>query len=540
MLRVLMIALVLLGWPVESLAQSGARADSGRDLGNIDFPTSGSPEAQKHFIRGVLWLHSFEYPEAREAFQKAQEEEPGFAMAYWGEAMTWNHPLWNRENRTNARQALGKLAATGAERLAKAPTAREKDYLKAVELLFSDKEKTQRDQEYAEFMAGMRQRYPQDLEAASFYALALLGTCHGERHIPTYMQAAAVVEEVFLKNRRHPGALHYLIHSYDDPVHAPLGLRQARLYADIAPSAGHALHMPSHIFLALGMWDETEDSNIDSYGAGEQRRQRRGLPVAERNYHALYWWHYALLQQGRYREAREKLAIAEEDGSNSSAARIRHHQALMRASQIVESRRFEDLPKPAGTEGLSPAALAAQLFADGWAALETGQLEKAAEILGHMNEQRRLAEQGQRGDTAGYTRVGPSRTREARVMARQLEGLLAQARGQEEAALQALRQAAEWEEEIAAGFGPPNPVKPSHELLGEALLAADRPQEALEMFEEALERHPNRALSLLGLMRSADAADHQRTAQEAKERLEEIWDRADEGVGGPQLSSRIR
>ena len=218
------------------------------ELGKIHFPTSGSPEAQEHFLRGALLLHSFEYDDARDAFRAAREVEPDFAMAAWGEAMTYNHPLWLRQNPDEARAALEQLAPTPEARLAKAPTEREKGYLRAVEILYGDGDKLARDLAYAETMGELSARFPEDLDAAAFHALALLGTCHDGRDTATYMRAAAIVEEVFAENPEHPGAAHYLIHSYDDPVHAPLGLRAARLYAEIAPAAVHALHMPSHVF----------------------------------------------------------------------------------------------------------------------------------------------------------------------------------------------------------------------------------------------------------------------------------------------------
>ncbi|MEM7588448.1 MAG: hypothetical protein AAF560_33980, partial [Acidobacteriota bacterium] len=236
-------------------------------LGKTEFPNSGSAEAQPHFLRGLLNLHSFEYSDARRDFRKAREIDPEFAMATWGEAMTYNFPIWLREDLTAGRSALEQLAPTAEERLALAPTEREKGYLGAVELLFGEGDKRQRDEAYRQAMADLAERFPEDLDAAAFHSLAILGTCHDGRDIPRYMQAAAVAEEVFSKNPQHPGAAHYLIHSYDDPVHAPLGLRAARVYADIAPAATHALHMPSHIFLALGMWPETATSNEDSWQA---------------------------------------------------------------------------------------------------------------------------------------------------------------------------------------------------------------------------------------------------------------------------------
>src|SRR5213593_4562360 len=199
------------------LFASAARAQSAADLGKIDFPTSGKSEAQKRFLRGALLLHSFEFDDAAEEFREAQKLDPGFAMAYWGEAMTFNHPLWMEQDRDAALAVLKRLAPTRQERLDKAA----------------------RDLAYAEAMNRLHEKYPDDLDAASFYALALLGTCERKRDYATYMKAAAVAEEVFSKNPLHPGAVHYLIHCYDDPIHAPLGMRAARVYAKIAPAAGH-------------------------------------------------------------------------------------------------------------------------------------------------------------------------------------------------------------------------------------------------------------------------------------------------------------
>ncbi len=198
-------------------------------------------------------------------------------MAYWGEAMTFNHPLWMEQDAGAARKALEKLAPTPEARLAKAPTEREKMYLSAVEALYGKGDKAANDKDYAEAMRRLHEKFPEDENAAAFYSLALLGTCEGKRDYPTYMKAAAVAEEVFAKNPLHPGAVHYLIHSYDDPVHAPLGMRAARVYAKIAPAAGHALHMPSHIFFASGMWEEAAASNEAAWKASLDRADRKKL-----------------------------------------------------------------------------------------------------------------------------------------------------------------------------------------------------------------------------------------------------------------------
>ncbi|MEO8433197.1 MAG: hypothetical protein ABI592_16965, partial [Acidobacteriota bacterium] len=290
-MRISRIATLLFG----AAAALGAEAGG---LGHIDFPVSAAGPAMDRFQRGVLLLHSFEYADASEEFRAAQEADPGFAMSFWGEAMTKNHPLWMERDAEGARAILSRLGPTRATRLAKAPTPREKGYLDAVEELFAEGEKKDRDLAYADAMRRLHESFPDDLEATAFYALSLLGSCESDRDYAVYMRGAALAEEVFARNPQHPGAAHYLIHSYDDPIHAPLGLRPARVYAKIAKDAAHALHMPSHIFLASGMWDDVVSSNEASRDAADARVRRKKLGVDERNFHAIFWLEYAYLQQG--------------------------------------------------------------------------------------------------------------------------------------------------------------------------------------------------------------------------------------------------
>ena len=227
-------------------------------LGSLWFPNSGTSEAQDAFRRGVLLLHSFEYEPAAEAFRQAQEIDPDFALAYWGEAMTYNHPLWRDYDRQSAIAALERLEPTRQERRAKAGSEREKMYLDAVETLYADETsaaevKAERDRLYMEAMQSLHEAYPDDDEARAFYALSILGSTDGSRDFATYMRAAATAMPVFERNPQHPGAAHYIIHSFDDPIHAPLGLPAADVYADVAPNAAHSQHMTSHIFVALGL-----------------------------------------------------------------------------------------------------------------------------------------------------------------------------------------------------------------------------------------------------------------------------------------------
>ncbi|MGH9465481.1 MAG: hypothetical protein ACRD0X_07515, partial [Thermoanaerobaculia bacterium] len=316
------------------------------ELGRLDFPNSGATAAQEAFATGVLLLHSFEYDDAAAAFREAQAIDPGFALAYWGEAMTENHAIWVEQDLDGGRAALGKLAASSEERRAKAPTERERGYLEAVEALYGEGTKEARDRAYAAAMERLAAAYPEDLEARAFHALAILGTAQGARDFATYMRAAAVAEEVFAANPQHPGAAHYLIHAYDDPIHAPLGLRAARVYAAIAPAATHAQHMISHIFLALGDWTGNVAANEKALAVSEERLRRLGLPQHDRSHHSLAWLAYGYLQQGRWAAARERLATMGAD--LEAAPGVPNHQwyyAHMRAAWLVETQRWAEAPR---------------------------------------------------------------------------------------------------------------------------------------------------------------------------------------------------
>lgn len=491
-------------------------------LGRAEFPNSGSPQAQESFLRGLLLLHSFEYDDAAEAFRQAQKIDPAFAMAYWGQAMTYNHPLWFQQDQKAAVDALNRLAPNPESRLAKTADEREKDYLRAVEILYGAGDKKERDLAYARAMEQLFKKYPEDLEAASYYALALLGTCHEGRDFRTYMKAAAIVEEVFARNPNHPGAAHYLIHSYDDPVHGPLGLRAARVYAQIAPAAAHALHMPSHIFLALGMWDETVASNIDSWNAADARIKSKKLSIENRGYHALLWLEYAYLQQGRYQEARKTLRIMEEDAKKSGSRRTRSHLAAMRAAYLIETRQWDATIDTVDPSELTAQAIATDLFAAGFTALQKERIREAEGILAKM-----LAKLPSPESSAGSHHQYTPNDRSVIIMTRQLEALILFEKGKREEGVQRLKQAAEMEDVLAYDFGPPAPVKPSHELLGEILLKLGKAAEAKRYFTRALERAPRRALSLLGLARSSFKSGDSAAAEAAYRDLRRAWQKAD-------------
>ena len=469
-----------------------------RNLGKVDFPTSGSPAAQEHFLEGVLYLHNFEFEDAREEFQKAQQLNPGFAMAYWGESLTYNHALWRQADVAAGRKALEKLAPTLEARLAKAPTPREKDFLASLEALWGPGDKTARDQAYHDALAKMYEKYSGDHEVASLYALSILGLTNGTRDFRNYMRAASIVEMVFGQNPQHPGAAHYMIHSYDDPIHAPLGLRAAATYAKIAPAASHAQHMVSHIYVALGQWDEAVQANEQAWEVSNQRRQRKRLGIGQLDFHSYSWLHYSYLQQGRYQDAHEMLETVVEVHRSDDKGRLGSYYNRMRAGQVIESRDWNaSLPPSLETDQ--------DIFADALVALGTGHIDKARLLVGRFS-----------GNSPAM-----------QIMKKEMQALLLHKTGKSDQAIALLTEATAQEEGMALSYGPPNPMKPSHELLGEILLELGRPEEAVEVFQKTLERAPRRALSLLGLARAAKRSGQRRLAHESYSDLVKVWHRAD-------------
>lgn len=511
------LGLLLLSSPV--LAQEAG-------YGTTKFPNSGDEAAQEPFLQGLLMLHSFEYVDARKAFQEAQRIDPDFAMAHWGEAMTHNHPVWMEQDREAGLQALQEFAPTPEERIEKAQTEREKDYLHTIHVLYGAGEdepasKEERDDAYEQAMAELAETYPDDLDAQAFHALSILGTAHEGRDFATYMRAAAIAEEVFDANPEHPGAAHYLIHAYDDPVHAPLGLRPARVYADIAPGASHALHMPSHIFFALGMWDRAAASNVDSYEAAKSTTEERGEPLNGHGYHALQWLAYARAQQGQYEKTRQTIetGLHHTFAVDSIAAGYENYiRSSFQAMYVVETERWDAVDTLAmNPDAASPRQAASIHMVKGMAALK--------------RDNRAVAEQALEAARAALPEDADEMDR---IPVLQLEGLLAFEEMPGDAALERLKTAADREDDMPLDFGPPWPLKPSHELLGDVLLELNRPDEALSAFERTLERYPGRALALRGKAKAAAQAGKSDVAASARSTLAEQWEEA-----GPAARARL-
>lgn len=488
-------------------------------LGVLDFPNSGAVAAQDAFSRGVMLLHSFEFDDAHSAFLEAQVIDPGFAMAIWGEAMTFNHPLWARQDRDAALVALAKLGPGGSLQV----TEHEQRYLDAAAILYGEGNKKQRDVAYMEALRRLQEDYPDDLEAAAFYGLSILGSAV-ERNFRTYMKAASVLEEVFAKQPKHPGAAHYLIHSYDDQVHAPLGLRAARAYNKIAPSASHAQHMVSHIYTALGMWDEVVTANRTAVRVSEDSMRRAGKPIANRSKHALAWLQYALLQQGRIDEARETAVIMHTDIAEVSDERQQYHNTLMRSISIIENPTAEQILATQDTSNFPLEDKAVEAFASGFRFVAVDDLDSARYELDSLQKDIAAANvlSAAEGLFENESATSEDGYNIATIFARELQALIYFREGDVESALQLLADAAEDENARPMEYGPPYVSKPSNELMGEMLLTLDRPGEAIAQFELALERNASRTLSLLGLARAQEAEGNP-AAQETWAILESNW-----------------
>jgi tetratricopeptide (TPR) repeat protein len=391
-------------------------------------------------------------------------------------------------------------------------------------LLYGAGDKPARDSAYAEAMGRLHARHPDDPELASLYALALLGTAvrspalysesNEEAHqhalvgSETQRQVAAILTKVLQANPNHPGALHYTIHNYDDPQHAKLALPAARAYAKAAPESSHALHMPAHIFLQLGNWDEAAASDEASFEQSIAWAKKRGLGIGMRDHHSLSWLCYEALQQGRFQKARQTLELVQAAVAETGAPRLKALESVMRAQYAIETRSWEML------RGQQNFNTSAELFAIGLSAAERGQADVAALA---RNELDRRA-QGRKLDAA--------------IMAKELGAVVELRAGRGARAIALMQEAVALEKELPPPLGPPRPIKPSYELQGEILLELLRPQDAVRAFQQSLLRWPNRSASWLGLARAQAAAGDAGSAGASYRRLLSNWSRADSGANG--------
>jgi tetratricopeptide (TPR) repeat protein len=405
-------------------------------------------------------------------------------------------------------------------------TERERAYLDAVKVLFGEGDKRARDTAYSAAMEKIYRAYPDDLDAAAFYSLSLLGLVRSQdKNYRLQARAGAIALDVYQKNPNHPGAAHYIIHAFDDPEHAILALPAARRYASIAPEAHHARHMPSHIFLQLGMWPEAAASNEAAWESSDAWMKRKKLPVSVRDYHSLHWLLYAYLQQGRYKKSEELLALMKKVMSESTydnklrPGYYENNWANMAAAFVVETERWgraselfpESKPRSAQT-GMTGS--------HGGHGGNDGATVRSSMASQNLPIFIRGLASAVNGSTSELHSIGP-------VNKLAVEALSASMNKDHAKAIDLMKKATALEEQGGAPYGPPTLIKPSHELFGEILLRAGQPKEAVAQFQIALLRQPNRARSLLGLARAAAQSGDSARARTTYTKFLDQWKEAD-------------
>ena len=493
-------------------------------LGRIHFPTSGAPVAHEEFELGVLALHSFWYEEARDHFRKAQELDPGFAMAYWGEAMTHDAPLQGPRGvqDSKAGQAilshLDELQAQGKLQW----TAREQGFVDALRPLFRERGSPKGRRAFAAAMEQLAARYPDDDEAVVFAALARIGAVRVQRGFTWDDSAfveplAAILEEVYQRRPEHPGVVHYLVHMYDSRTFAARGLDLARFYARLAPASSHALHMPSHIFRWLGMWAEMAASNEDSYAATVQWQERTGRPLYKRDFHSLDWLLDAYLKLGRLQDAQGVLdeldAVAREAQRRGEKLDLIPYNAIMFKSRyqrvaLAVGRTDVQLPVREEVDVVSMPPGAGARFI-GYRAAVAGQDSLFRLAVERVRTYSRMPALGR---FKNYLEA----------VAHYLDAVHARARGDAAAALESARRAMEGERR---GKAPPDIL--GSELYAELLLEQGHAPKAHPLLARLLEMRPRDPQYVLGLARAEAALGSGGEAVRFYRELLDIWRDAD-------------
>jgi tetratricopeptide (TPR) repeat protein len=460
-------------------------------FGSVEFHVSCNAEAQRSFTRGVALLHSFTYEESAQAFRDAAASDPQCAMAHWGLAMTEYHQMW--EPWPGPAELQRGCAEIQKARELKPGTQREKDYVEALGNFYDGWERRghgTRANAYRDAMEGVHARNPKDQEAAVFYALALVATAAPEeKTYANQRKAAALLEPLFAAHADHPGAAHYLIHAYDNPVLATQGVAAARAYSKVAPDLPHALHMPSHIFTRLGRWEDSIASNVASAAAA----RRHGDQGEE--FHALDYLVYAYLQLGRNDEAekiRDNLP-ALKNVKPSSLFKISYARAAIRARCALEQEHWTEAGNLTPEPDVQPQVAAISHWAAALGAAHTGNLQAARE---HTEQVRRLSgELKEKGDNYWAEQVA--------IQSEEAGAWVAFAEHRTRDAVRLLQMAAAHEDASEKHAVTPGAIRPARELLGDLLMEMHQPKEALTAYRQVLTVAPGRKKAVKG---AADAA----------------------------------
>ena len=518
-------------------------------LGQLDFAVTGNPECQRRFREGMLALHSFLYDQAHVSFAAALAADPHCAMAAWGDAMTYDHPIWHERDVTKGRAALARV--TGEEEL----TAKERAYLATARALFAREDPKEAHVAWLAAAAAMHRDFPADDEVALQHALALLSVYgYDPKHVREQMEAGAVALGVLARRPDHPGAAHYVIHAFDSREHAILALPAARTYARIAPAASHALHMPSHTFTHLGMWRDVVPSNEKAFAASVAWEKAHGHTASKYDWHSYSWLVAAHLELGQPAAARKLvdeaaalLAVTTDDPGGFRASYVD-----IVSDYVTQTDRWtevEALVGPVlaptadeGTGGSGPVACAMHAPGAG------GEVRLPGALFARMTANALRAEAAIRAgeEATAVKRVAEMKAVRAQMTAwtkllppdfvtrgdAKMDALLARAHAGLKpgpAAQKRVMEALEKVEKLEASKAIAGPAweRTTREVLGSTLLAAGNAKEAEAEYAKDLEARPNRALALLGAARSAKAAGDPEKARAHYAALAELWSGAD-------------
>ncbi|MDX1629042.1 MAG: hypothetical protein R3345_10115 [Fulvivirga sp.] len=495
-------------------------------LGDLDHQFPVSEAARPSFEKGLLLLHSFEYDDAREAFEKAREADPNEVMVYWGLAMTHYKALWGLQDVDAGREVIQQLGKDREDRLSKAENELERDFWLGIEILYGEGELLERNQKYVDHMAQVYEDHPDNLEVAAFYSLGLMWADYDNQEYLDKSSdiAAGIIEE----NPTHPGALHYMIHANDNPKFAKVAIHAADQYAKVAPDATHALHMPSHIYVALGMWNEVVSSNEASYQASLNRVERKNLDGTERGYHSMAWLHYGYLQQGRYDKAAELLEEMIEYHKDSTASISylinMQNQQRVEAGYWPDHLEMQDIDVTGyqlGLESKSQMHFLRSLLA--YDEKNVNKIEKEIKSLTDILESAKLlvTNDGIALCSAGPTRYAPHKQSIAKtkVVIHQMNALAAMLKEDKSEVETHFKQAIALEQEAGYDPGPPFIAYPSFEQYGDWLLIQNRHEEALEQFNLSLKSREKRTKALKGKMAALKALNREEEAKEVAEIL---------------------
>jgi hypothetical protein len=492
-------------------------------LGRVVFPVSCAPAARQRFERAMAVLHSFWWEEGKNAFGAVLAADSTCAMAYWGLALNaWGNPF--------AGGPAGPALAAGADAAARAAslparTRRERGFIAATGALYRDAASTPnaiRLQAYADTMARLYRAFPHDVETAIYHALAQLATA--PRTDTTFAQqrrAIAILEPLFARYPDHPGLAHYVIHATDTPRLAHLGLRAARRYAQIAPAAPHAQHMPSHIFVRLGLWDETVASNWRSYRAGSEYARAAGLTGAPEELHALDYAVYGYLQRGQDSAARAAVTVGERvNASNAGGLVASYNRTAMAARIPLERGDWATAAAfPVPPDSLAPIASALARFTRAIGSARSGGVKQARAEVGALDS---IAKELEGKGEPYWSRVVRIKRDAADAWARLAAGDTARA-------LALAKAAADTEEVTDKHQVTPGELLPARELEGDMLIAAGRPSEARIAYGMTLKREPGRARSTFGAARAAELAGDRGAAAAGYREFLRLMAKADPG-----------